>query len=608
MTTIDIKDAKSTSTEQPTSTDAQQTSTQTPVITDGFHYLVDALQANGVKTMYGVVGIPITDVARIAQAKGIRYIGMRHEQDAGNAAAAEGFLTNEPGVFLTVSAPGFLNGLAPLREATENGFPVIHLGGSSDRPTVDLQEGQYEGLDQRATAEPFCKKAIRIDKIEDIPLGIERAFRIATSGRPGGVYVDIPDSLLSQTMDAAAAQQAMFTATNLHPAIYADPRAIDEAIKLLASAKQPWIILGKGAAQAHADEAITKFIHDTKIPYQPMSMAKGLLPDDDTLSTASCRGTAMRNADVVLLIGARLNWMLSFGTNGKWNKNVKFIQIDIDPTEIGNSRNIDVPLIGDIASIMKQLNDKASDIHTPQDWLDMLSEATAKNDAKFGAKETANTIPMNHSNALGAVKKVMDKPENHDVYIINEGANTLDDCRDIVNIYLPRHRLDTGTWGVMGIGTGYAIGTSVTMEKPVVSIHGDSAFGFDGMEIETACRYGLPIVFMVFNNGGIYRGDFKNMGTDGDPSPLTLDISARYDKMIEAFGGVGYYAETPADVEKMLTEALASGKTCLIDIQLSPHAGVESGHISNLNPQPKVGVFVGNEQEDVDGDGYSDVA
>lgn len=462
--------------------------------TDGFHYLAETLVANGVERMYGVIGIPVTDVARIGQALGIRYIGMRHEQDAGNAAAAEGFLTGRPGVFLTVSAPGFLNGLAPLREATENGFPVIHIGGSSDRPTVDLEEGQYEGLDQRATAEPFCKMSLRIDNIEDIPLGIERAFRVACSGRPGGVYVDVPDSLMSQTLAAADAKEKLFTAKNLKPKMYADPASIENAATLLAQAKKPWIILGKGAAQAMADGAIANFIHTTKIPYQPMSMAKGLLPDDDELSTASCRGLAMREADVVLLIGARLNWMLGFGTSKKWNPDAKFIQIDIDPNEIGNSREIACPIVGDIASVMDQMNAKAPTIGTTDAaWLSELAADTKKNDERFGGLETADTVPMNHSNALGAVQRVLSKPENHDTYIVNEGANTLDDCRDIVDIYLPRHRLDCGTWGVMGIGTGYAIGTAATTGRPVVSIHGDSAFGFDGIEIETACRQAMDI-------------------------------------------------------------------------------------------------------------------
>ncbi len=568
-------------------------------LTDGAHYLVAALMKNGVDKMYGVVGIPVTDFARIAQAKGIRYIGMRHEADAGNAAAAQGFLTGKPGVFLTVSAPGFLNGLAPLKEATENGFPVIMISGESSRSTVDLYEGQYEGLDQRAYAVPFCKAAYRIDNMEDIPLGVARAIRTACSGRPGGVYISMPDTMIGQTMDAAAAEAALYEVNDPAPAMIPSQESVDAALELLANAKNPLIFLGKGAAYAQCDEEIQTFIHKTGIPYQPMSMAKGLLPDDDPQSTASCRGLAMRTADVVLMIGARLNWMLNFGKGKHWNENVKFIQIDIDPTEIDNSRYIACPVVGDIKSTMKLFNEGLAkyDIHASKEWTDLLAADTAKNNARFGAKTEEETQPLNHYNALGAVKKVMDK--NHDVILINEGANTLDDCRDIVNMYLPRHRLDCGTWGVMGIGTGYAIGSAVTTGKSVLSIHGDSAFGFDGMEIEVACRYNLPITFMVLNNGGIYRGDFEDLGTSGDPSPLTLDATAHYEKMIEAFGGTGYFATTMDEVESMLTEALSSKKPCFINVQLSVHAGVESGHISNLNPIPVVGPLAHSECEDL---------
>lgn len=585
--------------ETKNSTTTSNAATESAPITDGMHQVADALLKNGIDKMYGVIGIPVTDVARVAQAKGIRYIGMRHEADAGNAAAAHGYLTGTPGVFLTVSAPGFLNGLAPLREATENGFPCIQFGGSSDRPTVDLQEGQYEGLDQRAYAVPFTKASFRIDKIEDIGLGVARAIRTACSGRPGGVYVDLPDSLLGQTMDAAAAAETLFAVNDPAPAMIPSQASVDHALELLANAKNPLIFLGKGAAYARADEEIDEFIHKTGIPFQPMSMAKGLIPDTDPLCTASCRGLAMRTADVVLMVGARLNWMLNFGKGKHWNKDVKFIQIDIDPTEIDNSRYIEAPIVGDIKSTMKLMLDGLSryDIHASKEWIDLLADDAAKNNARFAGKTAATTVPMDHFNALGAVKKVIDK--NPDVVIVNEGANTLDDCRDIVDMYKPRQRLDCGTWGVMGVGTGYAIAAAVATGKSVVSIHGDSAFGFDGMEVETICRYNLPITVMVLNNGGIYRGDFENLGNDGDPSPLTLDGTAHYEKMMEAFGGKGYFATTPAEVEQYLAEAVASKKPCFINVQLSLHAGVESGHISNLNPKPAVGPLATSECEDL---------
>lgn len=568
---------------------------QTEQFTDAPHYLARTLLKNGVTHMYGVVGIPVTDFARIAQAMGIRYIGMRHEEDAVNAAAAEGFLTGRPGVALTVSAPGFLNGLAPLLEATTNGFPVIMIGGSSTRHVVDLHEGEYEGLDQMNYARPFTKASYRMDRIEDIPLAVARAMHAACSGRPGAVYLDFPDDTVGQTLQDSQAEADLWTATDPAPAMPPAEGSIQAAAELLASASKPLIVLGKGAALAQAEHEVAEFIGKTDIPYQPMSMAKGLLPDTDPHCTQSARGLALRSADVVLLVGARLNWMLGFGEGKEWNPDAKFIQIDIDPQEIENARKIDVPVVGDIKSAMAMLNAALADtpIHAPQAWLDAIHADAAKNDAKFAAKVTSGTVPMGHYDALGAIKKVYDR--NPDLYLVNEGANTLDDCRNVIDIYQPRHRLDCGTWGVMGCGTGYAIGTAVTTGKPVLYIGGDSAFGFDGMEVETACRYGLPITFVVLNNGGIYRGDFENLGSNGDPSPLTLTYAAHYERMIEAFGGTGYYATTPQETEQMVGQAVACGEPSFVHVQLADYAGKESGHIGNLNPKPVVGPLATSE-------------
>lgn len=571
------------------------TQPQAQNLTDSPHYLAQALMANGIKNMYGVVGIPVTDFARIAQGMGMRFIGMRHEEDAVNAAAAEGFLTGKPAVALTVSAPGFLNGLAAMLEATTNGFPVIMIGGSSTRHVVDMHEGEYEGLDQMNYAKAFCKESFRIDKIEDIPLAVARAMHIAYSGRPGAVYIDFPDDAVAQTMDKDEAAAKLWTANQPNPAMPPAQTSIDEALKLLSEAKNPLMVVGKGAALAQAEDELKEFVSKTDIPFQPMSMAKGLIPDDDPHCTASARGLALRTADVVLLVGARLNWMLNFGEGKEWNPNVKFIQIEIDPNEIENARPIACPVVGDIKSAMTMLNAglEKTPFKASAEWLSAIQADSKQNDEKFAARINSGKVPMGHYDALGAIKKVYD--QHKDVIITNEGANTLDDCRNIIDIYQPRHRLDCGTWGVMGCAVGYSIGAAVSTGKQVLYIGGDSGFGFDGMEVEVACRYNLPITFVVLNNGGIYRGDFENLGNDGDPSPLTLTYDAHYEKMIEAFGGKGYYATTPDEVEQMVGEAVASGKPSFVHVQLADYAGKESGHISNLNPKPVVGPLATSE-------------
>src|SRR6201988_5210128 len=319
-------------------------------LTDGFHLVVDALKLNGLDTIYGVVGIPITDLARLAQAEGIRYIGFRHEQSAGNAAAISGYLTQKPGICLTVSAPGFLNGMVAVAAATTNGFPMILISGSSERATVDLQQGEYEELDQMNAAKPYAKAAYRVDRVEDIGVGLARAIRAAVSGRPGGVYLDLPGDVLAATLDTETAAHSLVRVVDAMPRQLPAPESVQRALDVLAKAERPLIILGKGAAYAQADADIRAFIEKTGIPFQPMSMAKGLLPDDHPQSAAAALSYALAHADAVVLIGARLNWLLGHGKSPQWSPTAQFVQLDIEAAEIDSNRAIAAPVVGDIAS------------------------------------------------------------------------------------------------------------------------------------------------------------------------------------------------------------------------------------------------------------------
>ncbi|WP_127500435.1 oxalyl-CoA decarboxylase [Actinoplanes solisilvae] len=557
--------------------DAQQ-------LTDGIHLVVDALKLNEVEAIYGVVGIPITDLARLAQASGIRYVGFRHESAAGHAAAAAGFLTKKPGICLTVSAPGFLNGLVALANATVNCFPMVQISGSSERHLVDLQRGDYEEMDQLAAARQFAKAAYRVHRAEDIGRGIARAIRTAVSGRPGGVYLDIPAAVLGEVIDAELGAKSLWRVVDPAPRQVPETAALDRAIELLAGAERPLVVLGKGAAYAQADEQIRQFVELTGVPYLPMSMAKGLLPDDHPQSVASTRSLALKRADVVLLVGARLNWLLGHGDAPQWNPDAKFIQVDIASTELDSNQPIAAPLVGDVGSVMQALLErtKPGQISVPAPWRDELSSRSAANVAKMAKRlEAAETAhPMKFLGALRAIRDVL--RENPRAYVVNEGANALDLARNTIGMSVPRHRLDSGTWGVMGIGLGFAIAAAVESGDPVVAIEGDSAFGFSGMELETICRYDLPIVTIVLNNSGVYRGDAA-ASASGDPAPTALQ--ARHDVMITAFGGKGYQATTPEEVTAALREALALGKPALIDCVIDPADGTESGNIAHLNPK-----------------------
>jgi oxalyl-CoA decarboxylase len=557
-------------------------------LTDGFHLIIDALKLNDIKTIYGVPGIPITDFGRMAQAAGIRVISFRHEQNAGNAAAIAGYLTKKPGICLTVSAPGFLNGLTALANATTNCFPMILISGSSEREVVDLQQGDYEEMDQLAIAKPLCKAAFRVLHAADIGIGVARAIRAAVSGRPGGVYLDLPAKLFSQVMDAAAGEKSLVKVIDPAPAQIPAPAAIKRALDVLKSARRPLIILGKGAAYAQADDAIRAFVEKSGVPFLPMSMAKGLLSDLHPQCAGAARSTVLKDSDVVMLIGARLNWLLSHGKGKTWgDAPKKFIQVDIEPKEMDSNVEIVAPVVGDIGSCVAALLQgmDAKWPAPPSDWTGAIRAKKDENIAKMAPRLMNNNSPMDYHGALGALRTVI--KERPDVILVNEGANTLDLARGVIDMYQPRKRLDVGTWGVMGIGMGFAIAAAIETGKPVLAVEGDSAFGFSGMEIETVCRYNLPVCVVVFNNNGIYRGTDLN-ATGSDPATTVFVRDARYDKMMEAFGGVGVHATSPDELKRAVDAALASGKPTLINAAIDPAAGSESGRIGNLNPQSVV--------------------
>ena len=564
---------------------APVTSPRFPEQVTGMYILARALKRIGITDVYGLVGIPVTEAAYLIQGQGIRFVGFRHEQQAGMAAATHGYLTKTPGVLMTVSSLGFLNGLTATANATVNCYPMIQISGASDPTMVDMNMGTYEQLDQLNTARPLVKAVFRCSHAKDIPTAVARAYRAAVSGRPGGVYIDMTTPALGEVMDASEAEKLFSDPVDLYSPVAPNKEAVDRAVEILSSAKRPAILLGKGAAYARVEDKVKALVEKYSIPYFPMSMAKGLMPDAGPLSALSCRSTIMEQADVVMVVGARLNWLVNFGY-GRWNKDIKFVQLDIDPEEIDRNRSIAAPVVGDMGLsldlILAGLEGKK--MAADPAWLASLQAETKEKDAKFAARLAASkdAMPMTHLTALGVIKPILES--NPDIILVNEGANTLDDTRDTVNMSLPRHRIDCATWAIMGMGMGSAVGAAVATGKKVVAIEGDSAFGFSGMDFSTACRFGLPVTVVVFNNGGIYNGIGKPLDKTSDPAPTTLDINARYDKLGEAFGAQAYYVKTPDELAKAFEESIASGKPCLINVQLGADSGKESGHIGYLNP------------------------
>jgi len=410
------------------------------------------------------------------------------------------------------------------------------------------------------------------------------------SGRPGGVYLDLPAKLFAQAIDAAAGRKTLIKVVDAAPRQFPAADAVKRAVDLLKGAKKPLIVLGKGAAYAQCDADIKALVEKTGIPYLPMSMAKGLLPDTHEQCASAARSFVLPEADVVMLIGARLNWLLSHGKGKTWGGksskdwgNQKFVQVDISPIEADSNVRIDAPLVGDIGSVvgllLKEVN--AGWAQPPKEWTDAVAAKKNGNIAKMAETLAKDPSPMNFHSALNVVRDIV--KANPDAMLVNEGANALDFTRSIVDMYKPRKRIDVGTWGIMGIGMGYCVAAAIETKQQVLAIEGDSAFGFSGMEVETICRYNLPVCIVVMNNSGVYKGTDKDP-TGRDPAPTVFVKGARYDRIAEAFGGVGVNATTPAELRKAIEEAFRSRKPTLINAVIDETAGTESGRITSLNP------------------------
>ena len=534
----------------------------------GSAVIARCLKQQGVDYMFGVVGFPVFAIATAAQKEGIRYLGFRNEQSASYAAGAVGYLTGRPGACLAVSGPGMIHGIAGLANAWSNCWPMILLGGAND----EYQDGQgaFQEAPQVESARPYVKYAARVDRIERVPYYIEQAVRTSFYGRPGAVYLDLTNDVISGT---TVQDQVEFPAKCADaPRSLAEPESVEKAIELLKGAERPLVVIGKGAAYSRAEEEVRTFISRSGLPFLPMPMGKGVVPDDHPQCIAPARSHVLQNADVVLLIGARLNWMLHFGLPPRFSKDVKIIQVDISGEEIGTNVPAAVSLLGDARCITRQLNEaleaEAWSYSKDTEWWSALNEKIAENRAATEAMLNDDTVPMGYYRVLRDIRDAIPQ----DAMIVNEGANTMDIGRTVLPNFEPRHRLDAGTFGTMGVGTGFALAAAVVHpDRKVVCIQGDSAFGFSGMEVEVACRYQIPITFIIINNNGI-GGGISKIDLDRGIPPSILSIGAHYERIIEAFGGKGYCVSTPDELPSTLKKALEDPMPTIVNILIDPKA------------------------------------
>ena len=535
---------------------------------DGARLVARCLKQQGVDELFGVVGIPVTGIAAAAASEGIRYIGTRHEQAAGYAAQAISYLKGRVGACLVVSGPGMTNAISALGNAWSNCWPMLLIGGSSSQALNHM--GDFQAAPQVDLAKPFCKWVGQAERIELIPRYIATAVRHSISGRPGPVYLDLPGDVIASSLEED--DLAYPPRVEAPPAPQVDPAAVKAAVAALKSARQPLAIIGKGAAWAGAEEQVRRFIEETQMPFLPSPMGKGVVPDGHPLSVAAARTYALQNADLVFTIGARLNWIMHFGLPPRFREDLRVVQLDIAAEEIGSSVPAEAALVGDakvvMAQLVAELEENPWQIPANDPWRQALDkERKAKQEATVPMVES-DEVPMNYYRPLQEIQKLLPR----DAIIVTEGASTMDISRQVLDNYEPRKRLDAGTWGTMGVGPGFAIAAQVANpDKRVIALEGDAAFGFDGLEVEVAVRHKLPITWIVFNNNGIGGGP-SNLPEGAAYPPNAFVANARYDKVMEAFGGKGYHAETPQELRAALQESFDSGETTLINVTINPEA------------------------------------
>ncbi|KAK3115784.1 hypothetical protein LTR53_004515 [Teratosphaeriaceae sp. CCFEE 6253] len=568
----------------------------------GARIISQALHDLGVQVIFGTPGLPCTDIAQEGLYLGIRFISFRNEQAAAYAATAYGYLTGKPGVCISVGGPGVFHVMAGIPHAAANSWPLLVLSGSSE--THNSGKAAFQEVDAIALLTPHTKLAVRPPSADLIPKFIKDAYRAASFGRPGPAFVDLPANLILGHFDVDRQKLAPLVDVPRSVAPRGKIQAIVNAFK---TAKAPLVVFGKGAAYSRAERQICSLIERTGIPFVPTPMGKGIVPDSSPYNFSAARSTAFKEADVVLVLGAKLNWILSFGLPPKWGRDVKIIQVDICAEELGkNGGDASLSVVGDVGLVVEELISQFGDWKwqsqsTP--FYRNLQAAAAKNKAKAVKKAAVEQTPMTFERAYDVVKGTLDRlsnPSDGGIVYVSEGANAMDIGRSIFTMEHPRIRLDAGTYATMGVGLGYAIASWAAYNFPrpegqagspgrkkVVAIEGDSAFGFSAIEVETMARYEMDIVIFVMNNSGVYRGDANsaedwkerqrntNAGTTTDGKGLTawsLGYQTDYHKIAEMAGGIGIVARTPDELREATETAYAARMPVVINVIIDPQA------------------------------------
>ncbi len=525
----------------------------------GAQIIAKALRQNGADAIFDIPGDPIGSVLAAGRAEGMDTYSFRHEQAVSMAAQAYAFVSGKLGVGVVASGPAMTNAITGLTTAQANGWPMILIGGASEDAKRGL--GDFQETPQVESAAPFTKWSIGMDNPRRIPWFVNTAIRKALSDRPGPVYLDFPSDVINSRVDEEDVE--WLPPVGEIPRTYADPTGISRAVRLLEEAERPLLLLGEGAAVSGGHEEARELVDRLQIPFVPSPMGKGIVPDSHPLCFAGARSYALRNADVVVLAGARFNWMFHFGRAPRFAEDVKVIEIGPVAEEMGASVPPAVALVGDYRSVLRQLADEVPQtarLESP--WVQALEEERGRNTDTVAPMVNNEDQFTNMYRLFREINAVV----SPNAIVAADGESTMAVSRAMQASEHPAHRLDAGPTGCMGVGIPYAIGAQAAAPgNQVVCVTGDYAFGWNGMEIETACRYGMPILFVVANNGSVRPGDgvFNMKGYTGEDA-------VRYDLVMQAFGGHGEMVRSVDDLRPALERAAASGKTALVNVAVNP--------------------------------------
>lgn len=528
----------------------------------GSEILAKALRNEGVNDLFFIMGGPMLLAEESCIKEGIRPIDVRHEQAAAFMGQAYSRLLNKPSVCMAASGPGVTNLITGIANAYIDCVPVVAVGGSSPFKAYGRQV--FQEIDQLGMMKPCTKWAERVYSLARIPEMVNVAFQKAMAGKPGPVYLDFPGDILYEKIDESEIDWSISGRSIPRARPHAAPELISGTVEALSKAKKPVIITGGGILWSDAADELREFVDKAEIPFYTTPQGRGVIPEDHPLSYMTVRSAAFREADLIMIIGTRMNYIIGHAAPPRFNKDATIIRIDVDEDEISTSpRKIDIGIVGDAKAVLHQINSRLDGVVNKDsflEWRNRLSDEEASKRSRPGGNSVSDAVPIHPLRLCEEVKNFMDR----DAILVVDGQEILNYGRQSMPTFEPGHRLNSGPFGTMGVGLPFGLGAKIA--KPdcqVIVVHGDGSFGLNAMELDTAVRHGINVLVVISLNGG--------WTADPDGTKPGRDLGyTRYDKMAEALGCYAEYVEQPGEIKGALERAqeqINKGRVAVVNIK-----------------------------------------